>query len=110
MQILGHARISVTRLASLEAYEDRGLPGAEALAADHDFRVVPGMPGRRRLASAAFATFLRRRSLLADLAAHRIGDILVPGGYHDHPGDDLGQLDVRGADRGCVAGTPEVQD
>jgi hypothetical protein len=93
----------------------------EALAADQDFRVVPGhgqvpklyqsgMPGRRRLASAAFATFPRCRPLVADLAAHRIGDLLVPGGYHDHPGDDFGQLDVRGADRGCVAGTPEVQD
>src|SRR5215813_7790020 len=69
-----------------------------------------GMPGRRRLTSVAFATFPRCRPLVADLAAHRIGDILVPGGYHDHPGDDFGQLDVRGADRGCVAGTPEVQD
>src|SRR5215471_18488309 len=78
--------------------------------AKHPRSASPACPGRRRLASAAFATFPRCRPLLADLAAHRIGDILVPGGYHDHPGDDFGQLDVRGADRSCVAGTPEVQD
>ena len=56
----------------------------------------PAGPGRRRLASAAFATFPRCRPLVADLAAHRIGDILVPGGYHDHRGDDFGQLDMGG--------------
>jgi len=69
----------------------------------------PACPSRGRLASAAFATFPRCRPLVADLAAHRIGDILVPGGYHDHRGDDFGQLDVGGPDRGCVAGNPKIQ-
>jgi hypothetical protein len=61
------------------------------------------------LAPAAFAAFLRCRPLVADLAAHRIGDILEPGGYHDHRSDDFGQLDMGGPDRGCVAGHPQVQ-
>ena len=40
-------------------------------------------PGRRRLAP-AFATFARCRPLVADLAAHRIGDIQL--GNLCHPG------------------------
>jgi hypothetical protein len=61
------------------------------------------------LASAAFAAFARCRPLVADLAAHRVSDIVVPDGCHDHRGDDFGQLDVGGPDRGCVAGHPQVQ-
>ena len=84
---------------------DQGLQGGA--------RAALGQPPklyRARLASAAFATFPRCRPLVADLAAHRIGDILVPDGYHDHRGDDFGQLDVGRPDRGRVAGNPEVQD
>jgi hypothetical protein len=41
---------------------------------------------------AAFAAFSCCLPLLADLAAHRIGDIRVAGGCHDHRADDFGQL------------------